>query len=398
MKPLYTTTTNINLHNSQHFFQFLIKIQFYKQTPIIADNGNREPAFFFYGPQLFPLHGNIVPPDLPRDGIVLLIDVFHRPEPDDYASLTLPVFVPTDDMMAARRPLNVRIPGIFYNQCTERLGLFDPQPPQRGEEWYARRLFELLKGSQASRTLKHLRYCSQPVDNVPNEIVASQDWLEEMCALRVCAKLENADGRPKEYLRHHMVRGTDWEDRVARDFADYGHVVIPEKYNFPRKPVLLEAGTIYHPYYYNVTVSIDRIVAQSDDPNTPQDDFIIEIKCPSPREILAEGLPPDYNPESPSILPELRKVYFYEDKGPFDRRGTGDYYHQVNMQAFVLNIQRVFLVKYNILTGGMCVVRCHIDPDWFSKYGPELFRAQRDVLRLRRDTDWTVQKHESLNA
>lgn len=365
-------------------------MQFYKQTPIITNNGNSQPAFFFYGPQLFPLIGNVVPPELPRDHIVLLIDVFHRSEPNDYASLALPEFVPTDAMIAARRPLNVRIPNIVYHECIERLGLFNPQPPQRGEEWYARRLFELLKGSQASRTLKHLRYCSMPVDNVPTEIVAAQDWLEEMCALRVCAKLENADGRPKDYLRHHMVRGTDWEDRAARDFAEYGHVVIPAQYNFPSAPVLMEAGTIYHPYYYNVTVSIDRIEAQTG--------YIIEIKCPTPRERLVEGLPADYSVDSPSILPQMRKVYFYEDNGPFDKRGTGDYYHQVNMQAFVLNVPTVFLVKYNILTGGMCVVHCHIDTDWFSKFGPELFRAQRDVLRLRRDSGWTVAKHEALNA
>lgn len=362
----------------------------YKNTVIQTASLHTEPAFFFYGPQLLPVPNNIVTPDIPRESLVLLIDVFHRPEQDDYATLITAEFVPTEDMLAQRRPLNIRIVGFIYHESIERLGLFDPMPPQRGSEWYARRLFELLKGSQASRTLKHLRYCSAPVENIPPEIVATQDWMEEMAALRVCAKLENADGRPKNYLKHHMVRGTDWEDRGARDFATYGHKVIPAKYNFPEKPVLLEAGTVYHPYYHDITVSIDRIEAATG--------YIIEMKCPTPREQLVHELPADYNPESPSIIPELRKVYYYEDSGPFDKRGTGDYYHQVNMQAFTLNLWTVFLVKYNILTGGMMVVKCWIDTDWFSKFGPELYRAQRDVMRLRRDTGWSVEKHNLVNA
>lgn len=362
----------------------------YKQVCIQQPSTNCEPAYFFYGPQLFPVPNNIVTPDIPRESLVLLIDVFHREEPDDYALFVTTAFVPTQEMLHQRRPLNTRIVGFAYHESIERLRLFDPTMAQRDLEWNERRKIELLKGSQASRILKHLRYCSEQVEGIPPQIVATQDWMEEMAALRVCAKLENADGRPKDYLKHHMVRGTDWEDRGARDFADYGHRVIPARYHFPERPVLLEAGTICHPYYTDVTVSIDRIEAATG--------YIIEMKCPTPRERLVDGLPVDYNPDSPSIAPEARKVYYYEDAGPFDKRGSGDYYHQVNMQAFVLNVPTVFLVKYNILTGGMCVVHCHIDVDWFSKFGPELFRAQRDVLRLRRDTGWTIEKHNQVNS
>lgn len=360
----------------------------YKDTVIVPMEKRDEPAFFFVGPRLVPLPGNVVQPETPRHDLFLLIDVFHRAEvPDD--TLTLPTFVPTQAMLDARRPLNVPVAGFVYHECVARLHLMDPAAPQRGDEWMARRLYEFLKGSSASRTLRHLRYASCYVRGVPASVVARQDWLEEMAALRPSAKLETHDGRKRNYLIHHMVRGTDWEDRAARDFADYGHLIIPAHFCFPARPLLLEAGTVHHPYFDDMTVSIDRIEAATG--------YIIEIKCPTPRDLPFDTLPDDYGVDSPSLLPDAREITYYEDTGPFDRDGSGDYYHQVNMQAFTLGLPTVFLVKYNIVTGGMKVVRCHIDVDWFSRFGPELMRAQRDVLRLRRDTGWTPEKHAAVN-
>lgn len=361
----------------------------YKNTDILYVEARDDAAFFFVGPRLLPLPGNMVSSDVPRDDLFLLIDVFHRSEVVD-TTLVPPNFTPTQTMLDARRPLNAPVAHFVYHECVARLRLMDPAAPQRGEEWMARRLYEFLKGSSASRILRHLRYASCYVRGVPPAVVARQDWLEEMAGLRPSAKLETHDGRKRNYLIHHMVRGTDWEDRAARDFASYGHCVIPAKYAFPNSPLLLEAGTIRHPYFDDVTVSIDRVEAASG--------YIIEIKCPTPRNLPFDTLPDEYGVDSLSLLPESREVSFYEDAGPFDRDGSGDYYHQVNMQAFTLNLPTVFLVKYNIVTGGMKVVRCHIDPDWFSRFGPELLRAQRDVIRLRRETGWTPEKHAAINA
>lgn len=361
----------------------------FKNTVVQRPSDNNQPSYFFSGPHLLPLKDNIVLPETPREGLVLLIDVLHRIEDDDFATLVMPPFIPTEEMIAKRRPLNFQIVSFPYHESIFRLGLFHPLPPQREDEWYGRRKTELKKGSAASRILKSLPFCVQYESGIPKEIVSTQEWMEECAALRPSAKLENADGRPKNYMIHHMVRGTDWEDRGARDFAEYGHFVIPAKYGFPAKPLLMEAGTIYHPYYTTMSVSIDRIEAQTG--------YIIEMKCPTPRNRLDSPLPLSYTPDSPSILPHLRKVDYYEDVVPFDPHGSSHYYHQVNMQAFVLDLPTVFLVKYNILTGGMTVVRCWIDPDWFSKFGPEMFRAERDVMRLRRDTGWSVEKHEMVN-